>query len=127
MMPNIIEGDRILAIKLNKPPKRGAVVIFKANESEFWIKRVIGLAGETININDGKVQINGRDLRDFANDPAYKASFGPVQIPLAHYFLIGDNRSIIHDSRMIGPVPLEDIHYKALLIYRPIHRIKFLI
>jgi signal peptidase I len=127
MLPYLQIGDRILALKRTKPPERGDVVFFKVIENKYlWIKRVIGLPGETINIIDGKVRINGQNIQDYANDPAYLASFGPVQIPSAHYFLLGDHRSVVIDSRKIGPIPLEDIYYKAFMIYRPLCRIKFL-
>lgn len=125
-------GDRILAgpIGFGGPIKRGNVVIFRSKALEpphFSLKRAIGLPGETIRIDVGKVYVNELKLDDFTNGPMGTYNFGPLQIPPAHYFLMGDNRSVAIDSRDFGPVPIEDIFYKALMIYKPLHRIKFLI
>ncbi|MDR1397882.1 MAG: signal peptidase I [Desulfarculales bacterium] len=115
-------------------PQRGDVIVFRNPEdrAEDYIKRIIALPGETVEIKDKSVIINGRPIDDpwghFIADHALtprqreKRYFGPVSVPPGHYFVMGDNRDSSHDSRMWfggrgGFVPEQDILGQALIIY----------
>ena len=105
-------------------PHRGDVVIFHPylTSPEDYIKRVIGLPGEVIEVKGGTVYINGRPLEEpyIENRPAY--SLPPTTIPADHYFLLGDNRNASVDShnlQTIGPVPFKNFIGKAWFSYWP--------
>ncbi|MCR5421334.1 MAG: signal peptidase I [Lachnospiraceae bacterium] len=106
METTIMTGDRIFGNRLaynNHDPERGDIVIFKFpdDESQLFIKRVIGLPGETLEVKDGKVYINGSStpLEEpyVTVDPM--GDYGPVTIPSDGYFMMGDNRNQSADSR----------------------------
>lgn len=135
MEPNFHNNEYILTDKLSfrfTDPKRGDVVIFKApiNPEVDYIKRVIGLPGEKIEIRDGKVFVNGRELpENYLTDKTYifpGSSFKEgVEVKLAEdeYFVMGDNRSHSSDSREFGPISKKLIIGKAFLRYWPIKEI----
>ncbi|MEZ7197253.1 signal peptidase I [Pseudodesulfovibrio karagichevae] len=106
-------------------PERGDIVVFKFPEDETkdFIKRVIGLPGETLEVRDKVVYINGRPLEEpyarhtKSDTLPVRDNFGPVVIPPDRYFVMGDNREGSYDSRWWGPVKRSKIVGKALLIY----------
>jgi len=104
-------------IKLNELERFDIVVIKTGNT--YIIKRVIGLPGETIKYQNGKLFINGKKMKD----PYYKnnntSDFESVKIPKNHYYVLGDNRSDSIDSRIIGPVNIKDIKGTTKLIIFP--------
>jgi signal peptidase I len=85
-----------------------------------YVKRVIGLAGDTVEIRRGKVFVNGKPLDEpylvMANPPL-RENFGPVTIPAGHFFVMGDNRDNSHDSRFWGSVPEANVVGEPLLVY----------
>lgn len=106
-------------------PERGDIMVFKypMNEEQDFIKRVIGLPGETIEIRNKVVYINGEPLdepyvlhKDARRVPG-RDDFGPYTVPEGEYFMMGDNREGSHDSRFWGPVKRSKIVGKALIIY----------
>ncbi len=105
-------------------PRRGEIVVFEypKDTTRDYIKRVIGLPGETVEIRNGQVLINGVPLFEpYLNDAA-RAQTGnmpPVQVPPNAVFVMGDNRGNSSDSRNWGPLPLENIVGKAWIIYWP--------
>lgn len=108
MEKTIMTGDRVVANRLaylNSSPKRFDVVVFRYpdDESLNFVKRVIGLPGEIVEIRDGKVYINNSPLDDakYVNYSGGKprGDFGPVLVPDYCYFMLGDNRNDSHDSR----------------------------
>jgi len=128
MENTVMTGDRLFGFRLaymNEGPKRGDIVIFKYpdDESQLFIKRAIGLPGETVTIIDGKVYIN--DSKEPLNEP-YLAqemigSFGPYEVPENCYFMMGDNRNYSRDSRFWENkfVSNEQIIGKAIFRYSP--------
>ncbi len=118
--------DFLLKVLPNREIERGDIVAFKPPHDPAvpFIKRVIGLPGETLEVRDRAVYIDGRRLEepyqtfDLGEDHyAPKDSHGPVLIPPDHYFMMGDNRDNSHDSRYWGPVPSRNIIGKPLFIY----------
>ena len=93
-------GDRIFGNRLayiNKDPQRFDIVIFKYpdDETQLFIKRVIGLPGETVEIRDGKVYIDGAEtpLDDSFTPEPPQGNWGPEVVPEGSYFMLGDNRN----------------------------------
>jgi len=105
MYDTINKGDRLIINELAYvfgEPKRGDIVSFyyPDDESQVYIKRIIGLPGETIEGKDGAVYINGTRLNESSYiDDVYTSDFGPYLIPENSYFMMGDNRSNSRDSR----------------------------
>jgi signal peptidase I len=138
MEPTLRPGDRVLVNKLSyhfHPIHRGDVVVFKRPPAEAadptikdLIKRVIGLPGDTIEERDGKVYINGRQLKE----PYLTADTGttltlPVKVvPPGQYFVLGDNRTNSKDSRFIGPIPGSLIVGRAFVRVWPLSSIGLL-
>jgi signal peptidase I len=122
-MENTLQvGDMIFVnrfLYLFKSPQRGDVVVFKypENPNQDFVKRLIGLSGDTVVILDGKVLINGTAL----DEPYIKESsvddYGPVVVPADSYLMLGDNRNNSRDSRYWGFLPKSLVKGKAFLIY----------
>lgn len=92
-------------------------------QSEF-IKRVIGLPGDRVEGREGSVHVNGVALVEpYLKNPGLSIrDFGPVDVPVGHVFVMGDNRRSSQDSRFFGPVPIEDIVGRAFVIIWPVSR-----
>lgn len=132
MFPNFYDNDYLLTDKISyrlNVPKRGDVIIFKApkNEEYDYIKRVIGLPGEKISINEAdQVVLNNEIFNEPYLDSSVKTFGGvfleigkTVTVPEDQYFVLGDNRAHSSDSRDWGFVPKENIIGKAWLRYWP--------
>ena len=134
METTIMTGDRIIGLRTSywfSKPERGDIVIFKYpdDESKLFIKRVIGLPGDKVEIVEGKVYIN--DSTEPLAEPYLtvepKGSFGPYEVPEGSYFMLGDNRNVSKDSRYWDNtfVKEEKIIAKAFFRYYPsFHLIK---
>jgi len=120
MEPNFENGDYLFVDELSyrlESPQRGEVIVFKYpnDVSQRYIKRIIGLPGETIEIKDGKVDVFNKDgekiLKEETYIPEGVLTLGDIRITLKEneYFVLGDNRIASSDSRRWGPVPKEDI------------------
>src|SRR6202140_5229572 len=112
MTPLISDQERIFINKFVyrfEPIGRGDVVVFwyPLDRSKSFIKRVVGLPGDEVEIRRGRVYINGKTLEEPYVPSQYvdTAAYGPVQIPRDEYFVMGDHRISSNDSRIFGPVP----------------------
>lgn len=128
MEKTIMTNDRIFGFRLAyqfQDPKRYDIVIFKYPDDpqELFIKRIIGLPGETVEIRDGKVYINDSEkpLDDSFCPEIPLGDFGPYTVPENSYFMLGDNRNYSKDSRFweIKYVSEDQIVGKALIRYFP--------
>lgn len=141
MIPTLFIGDHILVNKFIygpripythyrlfhlERPKRGDVVVFlePTEREKDFIKRVIGLPGETVQVINREVYINGEPLDEtryaYFSKPSYGReldNFGPLKIPEDSYFMMGDNRENSSDSRVWGTVPFYLIKGGAFIIY----------
>ncbi|MEE0776539.1 MAG: signal peptidase I [Bacillota bacterium] len=135
MEPTLVKDDRILVFKLSYvfgEPQRGDIIIFdppkEVDEGVEYIKRVIGLPGETIEIKEGMVYIDGEPYEEdyIAEKPTY--TFGPVTVPEGEYFVLGDNRNRSADAHVwtYPFISLDDIQSKAICQYYPFSEIGLL-
>lgn len=130
MQPNLYQGYRVMTEKISyrlHPPQRGDVVIVDRPEGETaLIKRVMAVAGETVEVRDGHVFINGRRLDEpwVAEYNFGGRSYPPALIPADHVFVLGDNRSNSRDSRAIGPVHVDSIRGRVEFVYWPLDEFK---
>lgn len=129
MHPTLNEKDRLFTNKLTlyfSEPDQGDIVVLKApdNPSKDYIKRIIGLAGDTVEIIDGKVYLNGEMLEeDYLDEGAYTQTYDESQwiVPEGQVFVLGDNRKegASKDSRYFGCIPVDSIKGKANFRYFP--------
>ncbi|MFB3926340.1 MAG: signal peptidase I [Syntrophales bacterium] len=144
MKPTLQVGDHILVNKFIygvkvpfvrstlipiSDPKRGDIVvfIFPQDRSKDFIKRVIGVGGDTVEIKNKELFVNGKPYKDshgvYADQVVYPGSmqprdnFGPIRVPEGTIFVMGDNRDQSYDSRFWGAVDLKDVMGKAFIIY----------
>jgi signal peptidase I len=127
MAPLLSDQERIFINKFVyrfTPIERGDVVVFwyPLDHSKSFIKRVIGLPGETIELRASHLYVNGKELVEPYVPPSYLdgSSYGPVQIPDGNYFVMGDHRDSSNDSRVFGPVSRPYIYGKAVFAYWPV-------
>jgi len=113
MEPNFHNGDYLLIDELSyrfKEPQRGDVIVFKSpqNPSVYFIKRIIGLPHETIEVDGSVVKINGQVLDESylgkGISARWSGTYGPKQLEENQYFVMGDNRINSFDSRHWGPL-----------------------
>jgi len=129
MSPTILAGDCILVDKLWCQPnrlQRYDIVVFRSagSDSPLVVMRLIGLPGDRIEIADEKVLLNGEKYPDphgvvDADLPSHPelTNAEPILIPPGSFFVLGDNRRLAKDSRILGPIPMADLHGKACMIY----------
>lgn len=130
MWPTIEEGEYILVNKVSyhlHQPERGDIIVFHPpwHFGRPYIKRVIGLPGDTVEIRDGKVFVNGSPL----NEPYAGQTLDilpPTKVPEGEYFVLGDNRNNSYDSRKGWTVSRDYIIGKAWLTYWPPRRWKLI-
>lgn len=132
MLPTLFVGDHVLADKFiygRNDPRRGDIIIFAypLDPRQDFIKRVVAVGGDTIEIVNKRVLLNGKELKEdyvmfqhsniLPGNISPRDNFGPVPIPEGTVFVLGDNRDNAHDSRYWGFVRKEEIKAKTMSIY----------
>jgi len=135
MMPSLIDHDRIFINKFIyrfglADIGRGDMVVFwfPGDPSKSYIKRVIGVPGDTVEVDEGQVIVNGRALSESYVPEEYRdhVSMRRQTVPSEEFFVLGDHRSSSNDSRAWGWVPRRDIYGKAVFVYWPLDRLGLL-
>ncbi len=128
MEPTLHGQERLVIEKLSfhfHEPERGDIIVLRVPEygNEMLIKRVIGLPGDTIALENGEVFLNGQPMNeDYINGPP-RGIYGPTVVPEGSVFVMGDNRNNSNDSRSFGPIPFENIVGRAWIRYWPLPEI----
>ena len=134
MEDKLYEGDYIfvnkLAYSFGNEPQVGDIIVFKYpnNPTKDFIKRIVALPGQTVQIADKIVYVDEEvatipfeskniDKRIIPGDLSFRDNFGPYQVPIGEYFVMGDNRDDSRDSRFWGGVPQENLKGKAVFVY----------
>lgn len=133
MEPSLHTHQRVVVEKVTyrffHGPQRGDIVVIdqypEQKDDDMLIKRVIGLAGETIEMRDGVVYIDGEQLEERWTVNPGGGSFGPMTIPPLHVFVMGDNRGHSNDSRSFGPEHVDHIVGRAWFSYWPLEHVGF--
>jgi signal peptidase I len=141
MMPTLHDQDRMIVNKLSYKigePERFDIIVFHAPENKDYIKRVIGLPGDTVEYKNDTLYVNGKAyeepyLEEYKKqvidgpltDPfTLEEKIGRQTVPEGQLFVMGDNRRFSKDSRHIGTVPFEEVLGKTSIIYWPIDDIR---
>ena len=132
MVPTLEIDDRVLVNKFIYrfgSPSRGDVVVFTSpdNDGMDLIKRVIAVGGQTVELRDGTVFVDGSALKEPYVNPLIKDTYTskqPTKVPPGYVWVMGDNRTNSRDSRYFGPQPVANLLGKAFCIYWPIPRIR---
>ncbi len=127
MEPSLHHGERLLVDKVTyrfRPPERGEIIVFSfpKDPRRKFIKRVIGVPGDTVEIRNRTLFINGIPIEeDYIRGPMYQP-YGPVVVPEGTVWVLGDNRNNSEDSRFpdVGPVPLDLVVGRAVVVYWPL-------
>ncbi len=130
MMPSLQDQERIFVNKFVyrlEPIERGDIVVFRypRDPSKSYIKRVIGVTGDRIRIDNGQVYVNGKRLGEDYVPLQYEdeRSYPEIVVPRNYYFVLGDHRSMSNDSRDFGPVKESFIYGKAVFGYWPMDKL----
>lgn len=136
MFPTFQQNDQIIVGTIHQI-ERFDVIVFRDDVNRTFVKRVIGLPGESIRYENDQLFVNDQPVKEsfLNNDYVEKAGgvwtsnftleslTGEAVIPEGHYFVLGDNRRLSHDSRYYGPIPAETIVGEAIMVYYPLPRI----
>lgn len=133
MLPTLQINDRLIVDKVGyrfRTPQRGDIVVFsptdalqRQNFHDAFIKRVIGLPGDRVEVKGGRVFINDQPLRENYVAEVAQYQYGPVMVPSNAYLVLGDNRNNSYDSHYWGFVPRDKIIGRAIVRFWPPNRV----
>lgn len=120
------------AIYYVSEPKRGDIIVFHAEPTRDYIKRVIGVAGDTVEVKNDVLYVNGKAVdepyltlnREEMNGTPLTEDVPLIKIPQGHIYVMGDNRQNSHDSRKIGPVDLKTVVGRAEFVFWPFNHVR---
>ena len=130
MLPLLADGERIVVNKFVyrfQPIQRGDVVVFwyPKDPSVSFIKRVVGVPGDTVELRTGALYVNNVRVEEDYLKPAFRDddSYSPVTVPKGFYYVLGDHRNSSNDSRSWGEVPEKYIYGKAIFRFWPLSKL----
>lgn len=133
MEPNYLEHEYLIVDEITyrfREPKRGEVLVFQSpvSDQEYYLKRIIGLPGEHVKLEDSKIVIYNEDYpQGIVIEEPYlvEGTPGSAQVTLGNneYFVLGDNRDASYDSRRFGPIELQSVVGRTWLRGWPLHKI----
>ena len=127
MEPTLYENDRVLINRVvyyySQPQRRDIVILLDPTGSRNdFVKRVVALPGEVIEIRDGQTYVNNKRVDEFyLSMDLSNENVGPLRVPDDSYFVMGDNRTVSSDSRRFGPVKRDNILGKVMVVWWPIN------
>ena len=132
MEPTLLPHDRVLVDKILyrlRAQRRGDVVVLKypLNTQRNYIKRIVALPGDVLEVKNGKLFVNGSRVIELYVNNGPKGNYGPLTVPKDSVFVMGDNRNNSEDSRAFGALKKNLVVGQALLIYWPPQRVKVLV
>lgn len=124
MRETLRSGDRLIALRWPaRSMRRGDIVICRyPNSRRYYIKRLIGLPGDTLELRAGELFIDGRALSEGYVTRRTRRGFGPVELAQDQYFVLGDNRANSRDSRSVGPLSARELRAVAVVRLWPLRR-----
>ncbi len=139
MYPTLKDGEvgitNVFAVKFQSVSRYDVVIIFNEERGEYWVKRVIGIPGDTVESKDDVLFVNGQEVNQFFLDESYvndikaegmfTSDFGPVTLGEDEYWLMGDNRIRSEDSRVHGPFHARELIGKDVFIFYPFDEIQY--
>ena len=135
MEPTLVSNERLFVNKIVyefKPPQNGDIVVLRdptegMGRKDFLVKRIIGIPGDTVEVRDSQLYINGQlTEEEYIDVQIQDPDFGPISLTEDEYFVMGDNRHLgaSKDSRLFGSVSLDEIIGRAEFILWPLNKIK---
>ena len=136
MLPTLVDKDSILVEKLSlltKSIKRGQIIIFNSENAtkDIYVKRVIGIEGDTVELKKGKVYLNGTELKEpylkentQTNSGSFLEENQKITVPKGSVFVLGDNREVSNDSRFLGFIGTKEIDGHVIFRAYPFNTIK---
>jgi signal peptidase I len=133
MQPTLYTGERLFVNKLVyhfRTPAQGDVVVFQYPPEPWrdFVKRVIGVPGDTVSISDGRVFVNGQAINEPYLDTVTYGDYPETKVPEGTLFVLGDNRNFSMDSRdpSVGFVPIKNVLGKAWAVYWPLTKVRLI-
>jgi signal peptidase I len=131
MEPTLLPHDRVLVNKFLyrlRPPQRGDIIVLRypRDPTRNYIKRIVGLPGDTLELRGGRLLINGMPVEEQYLNGTPTGDYGPEQVPSDSLFVLGDNRNNSEDSRAFGFLKRDLVVGEAVLIYWPPGRVRLL-
>ena len=133
MLPTLQINDRLIIDKISynfRNPERGDIVVFSPTDAlkaqnfkDAFIKRLLGLPGDKVEVKAGRVYVNDQPLKENYIEEKPNYNFGPVTVPPNQYLVLGDNRNNSYDSHYWGFVPRDHIIGKAVVRFWPLNRV----
>jgi signal peptidase I len=133
MLPTLQINDRLIIDKISynfRNPERGDIVVFSPTDAlkaqnfkDAFIKRLLGLPGDKVEVKGGRVYVNDQPLKENYIEEKPNYNFGPVTVPPNQYLVLGDNRNNSYDSHYWGFVPRDHIIGKAVVRFWPLNRV----
>ncbi|HEY9822685.1 MAG TPA: signal peptidase I [Candidatus Sericytochromatia bacterium] len=133
MLPTLQINDRLIIDKISynfRNPERGDIIVFSPTDAlkaqnfkDAFIKRLLGLPGDKVEVKEGRVYVNDQLLKENYIEEKPNYNFGPVTVPPNQYLVLGDNRNNSYDSHYWGFVPRDHIIGKAVVRFWPLDRV----